>query len=215
MLARALTGGLVLEGPSHGPCSRLPWLTQESVASHLHSPSSRITTWHSDSSCCPSRLVKPSSMPPDDPPPPTFLCSKCQKPQPVTAWFLFIHVVFLLPQLPLDSWIPFKIYCISKAEQAACVQELSGGCHVSLLCLPYTHAYIFMSLRRKPSVNVVCSCLCAHVWFWLCICMQVEQLWWQSAKVQQQEIIHNCGKVIFCKFVLILMNVHPTGITVV
>lgn len=52
-LARALTGGRCVQGPLPQPAGhQTP--AEEPTTSRLRSPSSRITTWRSDSGCCPS-----------------------------------------------------------------------------------------------------------------------------------------------------------------
>lgn len=74
----------------------LQWLVEESTTSRLLSPNSRITTWRTDSGCCPSWPPCQTLLPyPLTPPPISPL--KVPKPPPLNVWFLFIHGVFLLP----------------------------------------------------------------------------------------------------------------------
>lgn len=48
-----------------------------------------------------------------------------------------------------------------RGERAACVRELSGGCHVGLLCSAYTRPpHEFMSLKmQKKSRSVLNVCM--------------------------------------------------------
>lgn len=151
---------------------------QESSASRLFSPNSRITTWRSDSGCCPSWPPCQTLLPyPLTPSPISPL--KVPKPPALNVWFLFIHVACLLPPPPC-SWITFKIYCISKTLSRLPVY---GNCQEAVMLVSATrHMHCLINSwawRWKISINVcVCLCLCVHVFFlWFHICMQVAQLW--------------------------------------
>lgn len=116
----ALTGGRRGNGPFPSPLVLCGDQREESATSLLHfPPDSCITTWRSDSVCCPpwppcqTPLPQPLTPSPISP-------LKVPKAARLNVWFLFIHVMFLL--LPATthiprSWITLRIYCTSSKNK--------------------------------------------------------------------------------------------------
>lgn len=167
-LVRALTGGRCVQGALLSASGPLQRPTEESTPSRLLSPSSRITTWRSDSGCCPSWPPCQTLLPyPLTPPPISQL--KVPKPPALNVWFLFIHVVFLPPTTsPPCSWITFKIYCMSKTQSRLPVY---GSCQeaVMLVCSA-RHTHCLMNSRAWRWKVYTCLCV------FLCMCLSTLHL---------------------------------------
>lgn len=170
-LAAALTGGRCAKRDAITASGPLQRPAEESTTSRPPSPDSRITTWRSDSGCCPSWPPCQTLLPyPMTPSPISSL--KVPKPPPLSVWFLFIHVVRLPPppSSPHRSWITFKIYCISKTQSRLPVYRSCQEA-VMLVCSTrhtHTHTHTVLWIHELGVKNLckclrVCLCVCVHM----------------------------------------------------
>lgn len=115
-------------------------------------PDSCITTWRSDSVV--ALLSNPVATAADTSPRISTQSAKSA----AADCLISIYSCDVSSPPPLCSWITFRLYCTvlrkeekkkkkkrekgkknrKTGERAACVRELSGGCHVGLLCSAYT-----------------------------------------------------------------------------
>lgn len=114
---------------------------------------------------------------------PPYLHSKCQKRcRWLFDFYLFMWCFFPATPLLLNNFqtILYRLKEGEKkkekerktGERAACVRELSGGCHVGLLCSAYTRPrHEFMSLKMQKKVYL---CKCLHGFLFLCACAGLQ-----------------------------------------